>query len=46
VVEMFTAAVAHGALHYFYGIFVPTYLQRGFGTRYLILRLSTHLDMH
>jgi hypothetical protein len=46
VVELFTAAVAQGAPQFFHGIFMPTYLQRGFGTGYLILRSSLHLDMH
>ena len=46
VVEFFTAAVAQGALRFFHRIFIPTYDQRGFGTRYLILRLLPHLDVH
>ena len=45
-VDILTAALAQGALRCFYGIFMPKYLQRGFGTRYLILRLSPHLDVH
>jgi len=45
-VEIFTYAVAQGALSYFYRIFILKYLQRGFETRCLILRLSPHLYMH
>ena len=46
VVEFFTAAVVQGALHCFDRIFIPKYLQRGFGTKYLTLRMSLHLDVH
>jgi len=46
VVKIFTAAVAQGTLHCFYWILVPKYLQRGFGTRYLTLRCSPHLDVY
>jgi len=45
VVKVFTAAVAQGPLHYFYRIFMPIYLQRGFGTGYLILRWLPHLEV-
>ena len=45
-VEIFTAAIAQGALSCFPAIFIPKYSQRGFGTRYLILRLSPHLEVH
>ena len=45
-VKIFTAAMAQGALRHFYSIFVPKYRQRGFGTRYLTLRWSPHLDVH
>jgi len=44
--EILTAAVACGAVHCFYWIFVLKYSQRGFGTGYLTLRSSPHLDMH
>ena len=46
-VEFFTAAVAQGTmLRFFHWIFILKYSQRGFGTRYLILRWSPDLDMH
>lgn len=46
VVELFTAAVAQGTPRFLHRIFMPIYLQRGFGTGYLILRWSMHLDVH
>jgi hypothetical protein len=45
-IQIFTAAIVQGALHYLHRLFILTYLQRGFGTRYLILRLLLHLNMH
>ena len=42
----FAEAVAQGALQCFYEIFIPKYSQRGSGTKYLILKLSLHLDVH
>jgi hypothetical protein len=45
-VKIFTAAVAQGAPHCFYRIFIPKDWQRGFGTRYLILKWLPNLDMH
>ena len=39
------AAMAQGALHYFCGTLIPKYLQAIFGTRYLSLGRSLHLDM-
>ena len=44
VVTIFTAALAQGVAHCFQKILMLTYSQRGFGTSYLILRLSLHLD--
>jgi len=44
--NFFTAAMAQGVLHSFYRVFIPKSLQRGFGTRYLILRSLLHLDVH
>jgi len=44
--NFFTAAMAQGKLHFFDSIFIPTCSQRGFETRYVILRSSPHLDMH
>jgi hypothetical protein len=46
LVEFFTTAVAEGALPCFDRIFILKYWKRGFGTRYLILRSSLHLDVH
>ena len=46
VVEFFTAAVAQGVLHCLYGIFILKYSQRGFGTKYFIIRLLLHLGVH
>ena len=46
MVKFFTAAIAQGALQFFRRIFSLKYLQRVFGTRYLSLRPSPHLDMH
>ena len=45
-VEMFTAAMAQGALRCFCGIFIPQYLQRTFGPTYLILGSLPQLDVH
>ena len=45
-VEFFTAALAQGVLLCFHVILSLIYSQRGFGTRYLIPRLSPHLDVH
>jgi len=45
-IKFFTAAAAKGVLHSFSGIFIPKYSQRGFGTRYLILKSSLHLYVH
>ena len=46
VVEFFTAAIAQGALHCFCVIRIPKYSQMVFGTRYLTLTSSLHLDVH
>jgi len=46
VVEIFTTALAQGAPRIFSWDIMPTYLQRGFETRYLILRWSPHFDVH
>ena len=46
IVIFYTAAMAQGALHCFHGVFIPNYLQAVFGTRYLSLRQSRHLEMH
>ena len=46
VVELFTVAMAQGALHCSCRIFIPKYFQRVFGTRYFTLRPLLHLDMH
>jgi hypothetical protein len=46
-VEIFTAAMAQSALCFFFcRIFILKNLQRSFRTRYLILRLLPHLDVH
>ena len=45
-VKFFTAAMVQGALHCFYGILIPKYLQKEFGTRYLRPRSSPHLDVY
>jgi hypothetical protein len=45
-VKFFTSAMAQGALRWFYAIFIPKFLQRGFVTKYLILRWSPHFDVH
>ena len=45
-VKFFNASLAQGVLHYFRRIFIPNFLQRAFGTRYLTLRLSPHLVVH
>ena len=45
-VKFFIAAIAQGVLHCFRGLFIPKYLQRALGTRYLISRPSLHLDVH
>ena len=45
-VKFFTAALAQGVLLFFHRILTLKYFQRGFGTRYLILRSLPHLDMH
>jgi len=45
-VNFFTAAVAQGARHFFDGILIPKYLQRGFGTRYLTLRSLPHWGVY
>ena len=45
-VEFFTAAMAQGALNFFYGRFISKYSQRDFGTGYLTQRSSPHLDVH
>jgi len=42
--NFFTVAIAQGVLHCFDGIFILKYSQRDFGTRYLILTSSPHLD--
>jgi len=46
VVNIFTAAIAQGALHSFSVICISKYLQMVFGTRYLTLGSSLHLDVH
>jgi len=46
VVKFFTSALAQGVLCCFDGIFMSIHSQRGFGTRYLILRWLPHLDVH
>jgi len=45
-VEMFTAAMAQGALRCFCGIFILQHLQRTVGPTYLILGSSPQLDVH
>ena len=45
-VKIFTAVTAQGALSCFHGILTPKYSQRGFGRRYLTMRLLPHLHMH
>jgi len=37
MVDLFTAAMAQGALHCFYGVFIPKHSQRSGGTRFLTL---------
>jgi metal-dependent HD superfamily phosphatase/phosphodiesterase len=45
-VEIFTAAIAQGRPTSVFGVFILKYFQRAFGTKYLILRLSPHLEVH
>jgi hypothetical protein len=46
VVDFFSVAADQGAFYCFYGMLIPKYSQRDFGTRYLMLRSSPHLDVH
>ena len=47
MVKFFTAAIAQGALLFFFcRIYLLKFLQRVFGTKYLSLRPSSHWDMH
>ena len=45
-ITFFIAAIAQGAVRCFQWTFIPKYSQRGFGTRYVTLRSSPHLDVH
>jgi len=45
-VRIFTAAIAQGRLTSVFGVFILKFFQRAFGTKYLILRLSPHLEVH
>ena len=45
-VKLFTAAIAQGALNSVCRILILKYLQTAFGTRYLMPRLSPHLEVH
>ena len=45
-VQIFTAAIAQGRPTSFFGVFILKYFQRAFGTKYLIMRLSPHLEVH
>jgi hypothetical protein len=45
-VEIFTTSIAQGALSSIVSVVVLKYLQMACGTRYFILRLLPHLDVH
>ena len=44
-INFFTVAVTQGTLRIFRVVFILKYLQRGFGTRFLIMRSLPHLDV-
>jgi len=46
VVEIFITSIAQGVLSSIVNVFALKYLQMACGTRYFILRLLPHLDMH
>ena len=46
VVKIVTTAIYLGALHRCQGMFLLKYCQRAFETKYLIPRLSPHLNVH
>jgi len=45
-IQIFTAALAQGMHTSIFRVLLLKYFQRAFGTKYLILRLSLHLDLH